>query len=132
MSYLNSLHSGYASLRHCDSFFIEPYLPYRFSRQFGFCQYIPSAITCKVQDRSNMSYDKTVKFHDWWTMVATKDIRHNIDKLYLAIKSSSSSNPKRVSPHDEARDAQRFANGRASQMRVLVIMFSRPLLKDYT
>ncbi|KAL2933244.1 Protein MAINTENANCE OF MERISTEMS [Bienertia sinuspersici] len=47
MSYLSSLCLGYVSLRHCDSFFIEPYLPYRFSRQFGFCQDIPSAIACK-------------------------------------------------------------------------------------
>ncbi|KAL2924127.1 Serine/threonine-protein phosphatase 7 long form-like protein [Bienertia sinuspersici] len=57
-----SLHLGYVSLHHYDSFFIEPYLPYRFSRQFGFCQDIPSAITRKVQDRSNVSYDKVLMF----------------------------------------------------------------------
>ncbi|KAL2897225.1 Protein Hook-like protein 3 [Bienertia sinuspersici] len=102
MSYLSSLRSGYVTLRHYDSFFIEPYLPYRFSRQFGFCQDIPSAITRKVQDRSNVSYEKvlmfwklllfqgsmsrvcapclsldwhklkTVKFHGWWTKVTLK------------------------------------------------------------
>ncbi|KAL2901553.1 E3 ubiquitin-protein ligase TRIM71 [Bienertia sinuspersici] len=108
MSYLSSLHSGYVSLRHYDSFFIEPYLPYWFSRQFGFCQDIPSAITCKVQDSSNVSYDKhklkTIKFHELWTKVTTKDLRHNITKLFSAIESSSS-NLKRVSPHKEARDA---------------------------
>ncbi|KAL2897523.1 Myosin-6 [Bienertia sinuspersici] len=111
MSYLSSLCSGYVSLRHYDSFFIEPYLPYRFSRQFGFCQDIPSAITHKVQDRSNVSYDKVLMFwklllfqdsqiYDWWTMVTIKDLIHNIDKLCSAVESSSS-NLKRVSPHDE-------------------------------
>ncbi|KAL2944181.1 hypothetical protein RDABS01_032528 [Bienertia sinuspersici] len=122
MSYLSSLRSGYVSLRHYDSFFIEPYLPYRFSRQFGFCQDIPSAITRKVQDRSNVSYEKvlmfwklllfqdwnklkTVKFHGWWTTVTIKDLRHNIDKLCSV----------RVSPHDEARDAHRSADRHASQ-----------------
>ncbi|KAL2900285.1 E3 ubiquitin-protein ligase TRIM71 [Bienertia sinuspersici] len=149
MSYLSSLRSGYVSLRHYDSFFIEPYLPYRFSRQFGFCQDIPSAITRKVQDRSNVSYEKvlmfwklllfqgsmsrvcapclsldwhklkTVKFHGWWTKVTIKDLRHNIDKLCSAVESSSP-NLKRVSPHDEARDAHRSADGHASDMRALV------------
>ncbi|KAL2934874.1 Plectin [Bienertia sinuspersici] len=144
MSYLSSLRSGYVSLRHYDSFFIEPYLPYRFSRQFGFCQDIPSAITRKVQDRSNVSYEKvlmfwklllfqgsmsrvcapclsldwhklkTVKFHGWWTKVTIKDLRHNIDKLCSAVESSSP-NLKRVSPHDEARDAHRSADGHASR-----------------
>ncbi|KAL2942840.1 Tropomyosin [Bienertia sinuspersici] len=144
MSYLSSLRSGYVSLRHYDSFFIEPYLPYRFSRQFGFCQDIPSAITRKVQDRSNVSYEKvlmfwklllfqgsmsrvcapclslnwhklkTVIFHGRWTKVTIKDLRHNIDKLCSAVESSS---PilKRVSPHDEARDAHRSADGHASR-----------------
>ncbi|KAL2929660.1 Enolase, partial [Bienertia sinuspersici] len=113
-------------------------------KQFGFCQNIPSAITHKVQDRSNVSYDKvlmfwklllfqgsmsrvcapclsldwhkltTVKFHDWSTKVTIKDLRHNIDKLCSAVESSSS-NLKRVSPHDEARDAHRSADGHASQ-----------------
>ncbi|KAL2943460.1 Tropomyosin-1 [Bienertia sinuspersici] len=144
MSYLSSLRSGYVSLRHYDSFFIEPYLPYRFSRQFGFCQDIPSAITRKVQDRSNVSYEKvlmfwklllfqgsmsrvcapclsldwhklkTVKFHRWWTKVTIKDLRHNIDKLCSAVESSSP-NLKRVSAHDEARDAHRSADGHASR-----------------
>ncbi|KAL2898155.1 Bifunctional DNA-directed RNA polymerase subunit beta-beta' [Bienertia sinuspersici] len=133
MSYLSSLRSGYVSLRHYDFFFIEPYLPYRFSKQFGFCQDIPNAITHKVQDRSNMSYDKgsmsrvcapflsldwhklkTVKFHDWWTMVTIKDLRHSIDTLCSTVESSSS-NLKRVSLHDEARDAHRSANGHAFQ-----------------
>ncbi|KAL2897536.1 Cystic fibrosis transmembrane conductance regulator [Bienertia sinuspersici] len=143
MSYLSSLRSGYVSLYYYDSFFIETYLPYRFSRQFGFCQYIPSAITRKVQDHSNVSYDKvlmfwkllpfegsmsrvcapclsldwhklnTVKFHDWWTMVTIKDLRHNIDKLCSAFESSSS-NLKRVSPQDEARDAHHSTDGHAS------------------
>ncbi|KAL2922648.1 Heat stress transcription factor A-1a [Bienertia sinuspersici] len=57
---------------------------------------------------------KTVKFYDWWTMVTIKDLRHNIDKLCSAVKSSSS-NPKRVSRHDEARDARRSTKGHASQ-----------------
>ncbi|KAL2905019.1 Zona pellucida sperm-binding protein 3 receptor [Bienertia sinuspersici] len=144
MSYLSSLRSGYVCLRNYDSFFIELYLPYRFSWQFGFCQDIPSAITHKVQDPSNVSYDKvlmfwklllfqgsmsrvcapcpsldwhklkTVKFHDWWTMVIIKDLRHNIDKLCSTVESSSS-NHKRVSLHDEARDAHRSADGHASQ-----------------
>ncbi|KAL2937794.1 Spike glycoprotein [Bienertia sinuspersici] len=56
---------------------------------------------------------KTVKFHDWWTMVIIKDLRHNIDKLCSVVESYS--NPKRVSPHDEARDAHRSANGHVSQ-----------------
>ncbi|KAL2938251.1 E3 ubiquitin-protein ligase TRIM71 [Bienertia sinuspersici] len=131
MSYLSSLRSGYVSLLHYDSFFIEPYLPYRFSRQSGFCQDIPSAITRKVQDHSNVSYEnvlmfwklllfqdwhklKTVKFHGWWTTVTIKDFRHNIDKLFSAVESSSP-NLKRVSPHNESRDAHRSANGHASQ-----------------
>ncbi|KAL2902555.1 Protein MAIN-LIKE 2 [Bienertia sinuspersici] len=111
MSYLSSLRSSYVSLRHYDSFFIEPYLPYRFSRQFGFCQDIPSVITRKVQDRSNMSYEKVLMF---WKLLLFQDPRHNIDKLCSAVESSSP-NLKRVSPHDEARDANHSADGRASQ-----------------
>ncbi|KAL2905365.1 Telomerase reverse transcriptase [Bienertia sinuspersici] len=107
MSYLSSLRSGYVSLRHYDSFFIEPYLPYRFSRQFGFCQDIPSAITYWHKL-------KTDKFHGWWTTVTIKDLRHNIDKLCSAVESSSP-NLKRVSPHNEARDAHRSVDGHASQ-----------------
>ncbi|KAL2904192.1 Myosin-6 [Bienertia sinuspersici] len=47
-------------------------------------------------------------------MMTIKYLRHNIDKLFSAIKSSSS-NPKSVSPHDEARDARRYADGHAPQ-----------------
>ncbi|KAL2934217.1 ATP-dependent RNA helicase DBP8 [Bienertia sinuspersici] len=61
--YLSSLRSGYVSLHHYDSFYIEPYLPYRFSRQFGFCQDIPSVISRKVKDHSNVSYDKVLIHH---------------------------------------------------------------------
>ncbi|KAL2938960.1 Phenylalanine--tRNA ligase beta subunit [Bienertia sinuspersici] len=57
---------------------------------------------------------KIVKFHDRWTIVTIKDLRHNIDKLCSVVESSSS-NPKRVSPHDKARDAHRSADGHASQ-----------------
>ncbi|KAL2922228.1 Tropomyosin [Bienertia sinuspersici] len=122
MSYLSSLRSGYVSLRHYDSLFIEPYLPYRFSRQFGFCQDIPSAITRKGSMSQVcapcLSLDwhklKTIKFHGWWTTVIIKDLRHNIDKLCSAVESSSP-NLKRVSPHDEARDAHRSTDGHASQ-----------------
>ncbi|KAL2941883.1 Tuftelin [Bienertia sinuspersici] len=68
--------------------------------QFGFCQDIPSAITRKVQDRSNVSYEKVLMF---WKLL-----------LFQAVESSSP-NLKRVSSHDEARDAHRSADGHASQ-----------------
>ncbi|KAL2928403.1 NAP1-related protein 2 [Bienertia sinuspersici] len=97
MSYLSSLRSGYVSLRHYDSFFIEPYLPYRFSRQFGFCQDIPSAITLLLFQGS---------------MSRTSDI--TLTNFCSAVESSSP-NLKRVSPHDEARDAHRSADGHASR-----------------
>ncbi|KAL2938388.1 hypothetical protein RDABS01_021837 [Bienertia sinuspersici] len=141
MSYLSSLRSG---------------------RKFGICKDILSAITCKVHDCSYVSYDKVlmfwklllfqgsmslvcapclslnwhklkiVKFHDWWTMVTIKDLIHNIDKLY-SVAESFSSNPKRVSPHDEVRDAHRSADGHASQHEGTGDNIClRPLLKDYT
>ncbi|KAL2923566.1 Pectate lyase 1 [Bienertia sinuspersici] len=109
MSYLSSLRSGYVSLHHYDSFFIDPYLPYLFSRKFGFFQDIPSAITREHKL-------KTVKFYDWWTMVTIKDLRHNINKLFSIVEPSSS-NPKKVSAHDEVRDVNRPANGHASQRK---------------
>ncbi|KAL2944025.1 Serine/threonine-protein phosphatase 7 long form-like protein, partial [Bienertia sinuspersici] len=55
----------------------------------------------------NVSYDK-------WTTVTIKDLKHNINKFCLAVESSSS-NSKRISPHDKARDAHRSADGHASQ-----------------
>ncbi|KAL2900610.1 DNA-directed RNA polymerase subunit beta' [Bienertia sinuspersici] len=101
MSYLSSLRSGYVSLRHYDSFFIEPYLPYRFSRQFGFCQDIPSAITRKL-----------LLFQGSMSRVCAPYI--TLTNVARPVESSSP-NLKRVSPHDEARDAHRSADGHASQ-----------------
>ncbi|KAL2892958.1 Protein MAINTENANCE OF MERISTEMS [Bienertia sinuspersici] len=75
MSYLSSLRLGYVSLRHYDFFFIEPYLPYRFSRQFSFCQDIPSAIIPKVQDHSNVSYDKVLMF---WKLLLFQGSRSRV------------------------------------------------------
>ncbi|KAL2904073.1 Photoreceptor cilium actin regulator [Bienertia sinuspersici] len=103
MSYLSSFHSGYVSLRHYDSFFIEPYLPYRFSRQFGFCQDIPSVITRKL-----------LLFQGSMSQVCAPCLSLDWHKLDYAVESSSL-NPKRVSPYDEARDAHRSADGHASQ-----------------
>ncbi|KAL2926831.1 Kinesin-like protein KIFC1 [Bienertia sinuspersici] len=57
---------------------------------------------------------KTDNFQGWWTTVTIKDLRHNIGKLCSAVESSSP-NLKRVSPHDEARDAHHSADGHASQ-----------------
>ncbi|KAL2925467.1 Hydroxyacylglutathione hydrolase [Bienertia sinuspersici] len=49
-----------------------------------------------------------------WAMMTIKYLKHNIDKLCSVVESSSS-NPKRVSPHDEVKDARRSADGHTSQ-----------------
>lgn len=39
-----SLRSSFITLRHNADLIVEPYNPHRFSRQFGFCQDIPSVL----------------------------------------------------------------------------------------
>ncbi|KAL2924452.1 Dehydrogenase patE [Bienertia sinuspersici] len=64
-----------------------------------------------AKDHSNVSYDKVLMF---WKLLLFQELRHNIDELCSAVEPSSS-NPKRVSPHYEARDAHRSTGGHASQ-----------------
>lgn len=132
-SYLISLRSGYLPVRRADDFYIEPYLPHRFSRQFGFCQDIPSALARAVSDRK-VSYNhalrhwrlllfqgsnsrvcapylsldvhqlRTPKFYDWWNSVSISDLRHYIGKLCLSAESDSSKSKKRKSHHEVGGD----------------------------
>ncbi|KAL2897343.1 Ribosome maturation factor RimP [Bienertia sinuspersici] len=96
MSYLSSVRSGYVSLPHYDSFSIEPYLPYQFSRQFGFFQdnlllfQGNMSRVCAPYLSLEWHKLKMIKFYDWWIMVTIKYLRHNIDKLCSAVESSSS------------------------------------------
>ncbi|KAM2977198.1 hypothetical protein FF2_014166 [Malus domestica] len=48
LSYLISLRSGYVSLWQEDRCIIQPYSPYRFSRQFGFVQNVPGTLREKA------------------------------------------------------------------------------------
>ncbi|KAL2900616.1 Protein MAIN-LIKE 2 [Bienertia sinuspersici] len=120
MSYLSSLCSGYVSLATMTlSSLSLAYL-------IGLVGNLAFVKTFLVQSPGSisrvcapcLSLDwhklKTVKFHGWWTTMTIKDLRHNIDKLCSAVESSSP-NLKRVSSHDEARDAHRSADGHASQ-----------------
>ena len=52
LSYFISLRSGYVSLRQEGRCIIQPYNPYRFSRQFGFVQNVPGKLKERHQSRS--------------------------------------------------------------------------------
>uniref|UniRef100_A0A803LR36 Uncharacterized protein n=1 Tax=Chenopodium quinoa TaxID=63459 RepID=A0A803LR36_CHEQI len=55
--YLMSLRSSYILVRSGYKFFIEPYNPHRFGRQFGFCQDVPGMLTRVVDDRQSDDQD---------------------------------------------------------------------------
>ncbi|CAN6725300.1 unnamed protein product [Malus baccata var. baccata] len=52
LSYLISLRSGFVSLRQKDRCIVQPYSPYRFSRQFRFVQNLPGKLKEKNQSAS--------------------------------------------------------------------------------
>uniref|UniRef100_A0A803M8C4 Aminotransferase-like plant mobile domain-containing protein n=1 Tax=Chenopodium quinoa TaxID=63459 RepID=A0A803M8C4_CHEQI len=67
--YLISLRSSYIPLRSGDKFYIEPYNPHRFGRQFRFCQDVPGMLTRAMDDRQ------------LWSKVTVNDLRDKIDVL---------------------------------------------------
>ncbi|KAL2922485.1 Tropomyosin [Bienertia sinuspersici] len=129
--YLVSLRTGFLPLRFRDSFHIEPYTPYRFSRQFGFRQDIPSMLSRSVSNRTVTYYEAlrywtlwlfkgsrsrvyapcvalnwhdltTPRFQNWWSKVSISDLRDKVVVLCSSIESDPS-RTKRKPPND-ARD----------------------------
>ncbi|KAL2944067.1 hypothetical protein RDABS01_032414, partial [Bienertia sinuspersici] len=129
--YLVSLRTGFLPLRFRDSFHIEPYTPYRFSRQFGFRQDVPSMLSRSVSNRIVTYYEAlrywtlwlfkgsrsrvyapcvalnwhdltTPRFQNWWSKVSISDLRDKVVVLCSSIESDPS-RTKRKSPND-ARD----------------------------
>ncbi|KAL2904938.1 putative elongator complex protein 2, partial [Bienertia sinuspersici] len=105
--YLVSLQTGFLPLRFRDSFHIEPYTPYRFSRQFGFRQDVPSMLSRSVSNRIVTYYEAlrywtlwlfkgsrsrvyapyvalnwhdltTLRFQNWWSKVSISDLRDKV------------------------------------------------------
>ncbi|KAK4364218.1 hypothetical protein RND71_015576 [Anisodus tanguticus] len=52
IDFLIGLRSSFVTLRHDDDLIIQPYSPHRFSRQFGFCQNVPSVLVEQHYDGS--------------------------------------------------------------------------------
>ncbi|KAL2896031.1 hypothetical protein RDABS01_037815 [Bienertia sinuspersici] len=98
--YLVSLRTGFLPLRFGDSFHIEPYTPYRFSRQFGFRQDVSSMLSRSVT--LNWHVLTTPRFRNWWSKVSISDLRDNVAVLCSIIESDPS-RTKKKSPND-ARD----------------------------
>ncbi|CAM8906988.1 unnamed protein product [Rhodiola kirilowii] len=114
-NYIISLRTAYLPLRSKDSFFLEPYHPTRFSRQFGFYQDIPGILPRDADDgfipyatalkhfrlllfkdsqtklmlpgRSlNWGDMTTSSFKRWWAEVTVNDLRENIHFLMSSVK----------------------------------------------
>ncbi|KAL2943450.1 Tropomyosin [Bienertia sinuspersici] len=132
--YLVSLRTGFLPLRFRDSFHIEPYTPYRFSRQFGFRQDIPSMLSRSVSNRTVTYYEAlrywtlwlfkgsrsrvyapcvalnwhdltTPRFQNWWSKVSISDLRDKVVVLCSSIESDPS-RTKRKPPNDARGVAQ--------------------------
>ncbi|KAL2895349.1 E3 ubiquitin-protein ligase TRIM71 [Bienertia sinuspersici] len=126
--YLVSLRTGFLPLRFGDSFHIEPYTPYRFSRKFGFRQDVPSMLSRSVSNRIVTYYEAlrywtlwlfkgsrsrvyapcvalnwhdltTPRFQNWWSKVSISDLRGNVAVLCSSIESDPSQTKKK-SPND--------------------------------
>ncbi|KAL2933916.1 GATA transcription factor 14 [Bienertia sinuspersici] len=113
--YLVSLQTGFLPLRFRDSFHIEPYTPYRFNRQFGFRQDVPSMLSRSVCNRTVTYYEALRYWTLWlfkgsrsrvyatcWSKVSISDLRDRVVVLCSSIESDPS-RTKRKSPND-ARD----------------------------
>ncbi|KAL2937958.1 Cystic fibrosis transmembrane conductance regulator [Bienertia sinuspersici] len=113
--YLISLRSGFFPLGFGDSFHIEPYTPYRFGRQFGFCQDVLSMLSRCASDQTVTYYEAlryqklwlfkgsesrvhapcvalnwhnltTPRFQSWWSKVSISDLRDNMTVLCSSIE----------------------------------------------
>uniref|UniRef100_A0A803LJ35 Uncharacterized protein n=1 Tax=Chenopodium quinoa TaxID=63459 RepID=A0A803LJ35_CHEQI len=114
--YLISLRSSYILVRSGDKFFIEPYNPHRFGRQFGFCQDVPGMLTRAIDDRQSVRYYEALRYWDlilfygsqsrvltpclslnwrdlvtrafrsWWSKVTVNDLREKVDILCASIE----------------------------------------------
>ncbi|KAL2894867.1 30S ribosomal protein S9, partial [Bienertia sinuspersici] len=114
--YLISLRTGFLPLRFRDSFHIEPYTPYRFNRQFGFRQNVPSMLSrvYVIGHRSRVYAPcVTLNWHDLTTprfkIVGPKVLISNLRDKVAVLCSSIESDPsrtKRKSPNDAKDVAQ--------------------------
>ncbi|KNA07366.1 hypothetical protein SOVF_172530, partial [Spinacia oleracea] len=134
-SYLVSLRSCYLPLRCVDSFYIEPYAPYRFARQFGFGQGIPTVFHRGIADRKVTSYEAlrfwkmllyvgsqsrvwapsysldwrylvTPKFEEWWSRVTVNDLRKSVSLLCSSVEPDPSKPKKGALPSEGADDSR--------------------------
>jgi len=71
LSYLIALHSGYLPLHHATTFYVMPYSPYPFSRQFGFWQELLGALKLDPYTRTT-SYNDALYF---WTAILSKNTK---------------------------------------------------------
>ncbi|XP_056688310.1 uncharacterized protein [Spinacia oleracea] len=76
-SYMVALRSSYLVLRresHDGHFYVEPYSPHRFGRQFGFCQEITGVLRRGVDERS-VPYYEALRY---WSIILFKDSRSRV------------------------------------------------------
>ncbi|KAJ8438229.1 hypothetical protein Cgig2_028132 [Carnegiea gigantea] len=110
LSYLIALRSIFLPLRRAMTFYVMPYSPYRFNRQFGFWQELPGALKLDFRTRRTSYNDAlyfwttilskntksivtllsrslhlnkfmTKKYQDWWSKVTISDLRANVGLL---------------------------------------------------
>lgn len=139
LSYLISLRSRNLILRQLDSFHVEPYVPHRFSRKFGFCQDVPTLLFRSVVNRSVSYKDAlkfwilllfegsqsqvcapsysidwhnmvTIKFNDWWHKVRVIDLTHNVDILCESTKPDKCRKSQDEQPKDVSQHEGRGEN----------------------
>ncbi|KAL9232720.1 hypothetical protein vseg_007795 [Gypsophila vaccaria] len=78
-SYFISLRTTYLSLRHGQSFNLEPYCPYRFCKQFGFFQGVPSLLELNVSI-SNVPLVEAIKM---WKMLVFEGSQSRVHPVSL-------------------------------------------------
>ncbi|KNA23094.1 hypothetical protein SOVF_027810, partial [Spinacia oleracea] len=111
-SYMVALRSSYLVLRresHDGHFYVEPYSPHRFGRQFGFCQEITGVLRRGVDERSVTYYEAlsqsrvftpsqslnwkelvTPEFKKVWPTISIGDLRKGVDVLCSGAVSDTS------------------------------------------
>lgn len=125
LGYLISLRDGFFPIRRGTTFYVEPYSPHRFSRQFGFYQGILRVLLEDLRTRE-VSYENALlywkwllflgttsqsvhpcrslalsehipsAYRIWWSKVTINDIRSNASILQKSTKANSSKQDKDV------------------------------------
>ncbi|XP_021299429.1 uncharacterized protein LOC110428080 [Herrania umbratica] len=109
--YLVSVRSSYLPVRCHNTIIVEPYIPHRFGRQFGFCQDVPGNLKINIRSGSvddllkfwqtctlsntqprlisparplNINDQATASYMEWWSQVHNPYLEHSIEALIFS------------------------------------------------